>query len=59
MLLNRPVGAVHQLAGAHHFRFDNSLPPALTVESGDTVVFECLEGYGGKLTERSTVETIK
>jgi acetamidase/formamidase len=59
MLLSRPVGAVHQLAGAHHFRFDNSLPPALTVESGDTVVFECLEGYGGKLTERSTVETIK
>jgi acetamidase/formamidase len=59
MLLSRPVGAVHQLAEAHHFRFDNSLPPALTVEAGDTVVFECLEAYGGEITAESTVETIK
>lgn len=59
MVVARPIRATHHLADAHHFRFDNSLPPALTIESGDTVVFECLEGYGGKVTPDSTVELLK
>jgi acetamidase/formamidase len=59
MVAARSGGKLHTLAGAHHFRFDNSLPPALTVESGDTVVFECLEAYGGALGPDSTVDDLK
>jgi acetamidase/formamidase len=59
MVTARSGGKLHFLAGAHHFRFDNSLLPALTVESGDTVVFECLEAYGGALGPDSTVDDLK
>ena len=50
--------ALHHLAGPHHFRFDNSLAPALQVRSGDIVVFETLEAYGGKLSKSSTVDEL-
>jgi acetamidase/formamidase len=50
--------ALHHLAGPHHFRFDNSLAPALEVRSGDIVVFETLEAYGGKLSKSSTVDEL-
>lgn len=46
------------LTDAFHFRFDNSLEPALTVVSGDIVVVNTLEGYGGKITPESTVEDL-
>ncbi|MFN8234462.1 MAG: acetamidase/formamidase family protein, partial [Actinomycetota bacterium] len=46
------------LAEKHHFRFDNSLEPALVVRSGDEVVVSTLEGYGGKITPTSTVEDL-
>lgn len=59
MVLSHLVGTIHYLADAHHFRFDNSLPPALTIAQGDTVVFQCLEGYGGKINPASTVEVLK
>ena len=59
MVTARSGGKLHVLAGAHHFRFDNSLAPALAVESGDTVVFECLEAYGGELGPGSTVNDLK
>jgi acetamidase/formamidase len=48
----------HYLTDAYHFRFDNSLEPALTVDSGDVVVVNTLEGYGGKITPESTVEDL-
>jgi len=48
----------HYLTDAYHFRFDNSLEPALTVDSGDVVVINTLEGYGGKITPESTVEDL-
>jgi acetamidase/formamidase len=41
------VTATHRLDDdAPHPFWDNSLPPRLTIESGDTVVFETLEGTG-------------
>lgn len=46
------------LTDAYHFRFDNSLDPALTIESGETVVVNTLEAYGGKITPESTVEDL-
>ena len=56
MLLGRTTDAKHHLTGSYHFHFDNSLEPALTVVSGDTVVFRCQEAYGGELTPESTTE---
>jgi len=43
----------------HHNKFDNSIKPALTIESGDTVVFDCEEGTAGQITRHSTIETLK
>ena len=54
-----PAGKTLFLTDAYHFRLDNSLEPALSVESGDTVTFNCLEAYGGRLTAESTVEDLK
>ena len=58
MLLGRTTDAKHHLTGSYHFHFDNSLEPALTVSSGDTVVFRCEEAYGGELTPESTTEDL-
>ncbi|WP_280243493.1 acetamidase/formamidase family protein [Nocardia abscessus] len=44
---------------SHHDKFDNSLEPALTIDSGDTVVFECVEASGNQVTRESTVEDLK
>lgn len=41
-------------AGRVHFRWDNTLPPALEVEPGDTVVYDLQEVSGGQLTPTST-----
>jgi acetamidase/formamidase len=43
----------HELAGHHHYRWDNSLEPALTVASGDTVVVTCREACDGQFTPES------
>jgi acetamidase/formamidase len=59
MVVAHPTRTVHYLAGSHHFRWDNSLEPALTIDSGETVIFKCKEAYGGELTPDSTVETLK
>ena len=48
----------YYLTDAYHFRFDNCLEPALTIGSGDVVVVNTLEGYGGKITRDSTVEDL-
>jgi acetamidase/formamidase len=39
----------HYLSDSHyHNKFDNTIKPALTIESGHTVVFDCEEGTGGQ-----------
>ncbi len=53
------TGQVHVVAGAHHSKWDNSLPAAARIESGDTVVFECREPADGQFTPESTVETLE
>jgi acetamidase/formamidase len=59
MQLRRLSHTTHHLSGSHHFHFDNSLEPALRIRSGDVVVFECEEAYGGELTADSTTEDLK
>jgi acetamidase/formamidase len=45
----------HYLSSDHyHSRFDNLIKPALTIESGDTVVFVLVGGCGGEVLAGST-----
>ncbi|KAG2144412.1 uncharacterized protein EDB93DRAFT_1289602 [Suillus bovinus] len=39
--------------------WDNSIPPALHVKSGDEITFDCPDASNGQLTADSTVETLK
>lgn len=39
----------------HHFGWDHSIPPAMTVAPGSTIELECLDSSGGQLTPESQV----
>ncbi|OAX37974.1 Acetamidase/Formamidase [Rhizopogon vinicolor AM-OR11-026] len=38
--------------------WDNSIPPALHVKSGDEITFDCLDASNGQLTAESTVKSL-
>ncbi|HEX2526643.1 MAG TPA: acetamidase/formamidase family protein [Geminicoccus sp.] len=42
----------------HHFGWDNSLSPVLTVQPGDIVEFETIDASGGQLTPNSTAADV-
>jgi acetamidase/formamidase len=42
----------------HHFGWDHSIPPAMTVAPGSTIEFECLDSSGGQLTPKSKVSDV-
>ena len=42
----------------HHLFWDNSIPPILTIDSGEIVTFDCLDASNGQINEQSTDETI-
>lgn len=42
----------------HHYGWDNSLPPALRIEPGQSVHFECLDSSAGQLGPSSTVADV-
>ncbi|MGM0592505.1 MAG: acetamidase/formamidase family protein, partial [Halobacteriota archaeon] len=44
--------------GNIHHKWDNSLDPVLTVESGDVVRFECRDAVDRQLTVETTVEDV-
>jgi acetamidase/formamidase len=49
----------HTIHGAHHhFGWDHSIPPVLTVAPGSTIEFECLDASGGQLASDSTVADV-
>lgn len=49
----------HTIHGAHHhFGWDRSIPPVMTVAPGATVAFECLDSSGGQLGPESTVDDV-
>ena len=55
----RPLpGTVHYLADKIHYRYDNSIPPALSIDSGDIVTFVCREACDGQFTRDSTAEVL-
>lgn len=43
----------------NHLVWDNSIPPILTISSGETVSFSCLDASNGQVTANSTVQAIK
>ena len=42
----------------HHFGWDRSIEPAVTVAPGSTIEIECLDSSAGQLTPSSTVEDV-
>ncbi|GAB4359322.1 MAG: acetamidase/formamidase family protein [Kiloniellaceae bacterium] len=49
----------HTIHGAHHhFGWDRSIPPVLTVAPGATIEFECLDASGGQLTKDSSLADV-
>ncbi|HEX5500326.1 MAG TPA: acetamidase/formamidase family protein, partial [Thermomicrobiales bacterium] len=49
----------HLDKGATHCRWNRDLPPALTIDPGDTVVFETPEITRGQIARESTSEALK
>jgi acetamidase/formamidase len=50
-------GRTHHLdAGVPQYAWDNSIPPRLEIDSGDTVVFECRDACDGIFSWESTAE---
>jgi acetamidase/formamidase len=41
-----------------HLSWDNSIPPILTIDSGEIVTFDCLDASNGQINPQSTNETI-
>ncbi|RDX40297.1 Formamidase [Lentinus brumalis] len=41
-----------------HLAWDNSIPPAIHVASGDTITFDCLDASNGQITPTSTASTL-
>ena len=42
----------------HHLLWDNSIPPILTINSGEIVDFDCLDASNGQINSQSTDQTI-
>ena len=52
-------GKTHHLdATVRHYVWDNSIPPRIEIDSGDTVVFECKDAGDGSYTWDSTVADV-
>lgn len=52
-------GSIHSVRRSQcHLAWDNSIPPVLTVNSGETVTFDCLDASNGQITPFSTPGTL-
>ncbi|KAH9475076.1 Formamidase [Psilocybe cubensis] len=53
------MSSIHSVNRSHtHLAWDNSIPPVIRIESGDTVSFSCLDASNGQITKESTVATL-
>jgi acetamidase/formamidase len=49
----------HTIHGAHHhFGWDRSIPPVLTIAPGTTIEFECIDAGGGQVSPDSTAASL-
>jgi len=51
-----PVRTIHQ--EHHHFGWDNSIQPVVTIAPGDELAFEIVDASGGQLTAESTAADV-
>jgi acetamidase/formamidase len=58
MSVSRRLRPAHVLADARHYVYDNAIPPALTIEPGEAVIFECPEAADGQFTPSSTTAVL-
>ena len=42
----------------HHFGWDNSFPPKVVVDSGETLLVETTDSSAGQITSNSTLENL-
>jgi acetamidase/formamidase len=52
------TATIHVARDRWHLAWDNSIAPAVTVESGDTISFDLLDASNGQIGPASTVEAI-
>ncbi|GJJ14611.1 hypothetical protein Clacol_008877 [Clathrus columnatus] len=53
------MATIHSVKRANsHLAWDNSIPPVLTINSGDIINFDCLDASNGQITPSSTTETL-
>lgn len=52
------MAKTYELSDVYQNGFDNEQRAALTIESGDTVIFDCPEACGGQITPESTAAVI-
>ena len=55
-MCNAPAYTIH--GRHHHFGWDRSIAPALTVAPGSSIELECLDSSAGQLSPSSTVEDV-
>src|SRR3546814_614372 len=55
--MNRTSHTIHR--HDHHFGWDHSFQPKLTVAPGETVTIETVDSSGGQLGPGSTIEDLK
>jgi acetamidase/formamidase len=53
---SKPRHTIHE--AQHHFGWDHSIPPVVTVAPGTTIEFECPDASGGQLSAKSTVADV-
>lgn len=59
MNTSRATPSIHQVKQEHsHLAWDNSIPPVVTVASGESVTFSCLDASNGQVTPSSTTDSI-
>lgn len=54
--MNKPLRTIHE--AHHHFGWDHSIPPVVTVAPGTTLEFECPDASGGQLSATSTADDV-
>ncbi|MEP0322453.1 acetamidase/formamidase family protein [Bauldia litoralis] len=53
---SKPHHTIHE--AHHHFGWDHSIPPVMTVAPGTIIEFECPDASGGQLSKDSTVADV-
>jgi acetamidase/formamidase len=55
-MCSKPQHTIH--SAHHHFGWDHSIPPVLTVAPGTTIEFHCVDSGAGQFTPASTVADV-